>query len=139
MKSGRHLDYRAIVFAPVAAFLVSLFLAALAGLFLGFFGSIFIDDPENTSILFDLVFLAAFVLPAYVFCGYLAARIAGTRTITHAAIAGAVFLAANIGMVFIGMAFSADPDEPLAWFGWTDAVCYLSVIPLAILGGKFAS
>ena len=130
MAIEQRFDYRAIFLALVAAFVVSLILAVLAGLFLGFFGSAFIDDSESTSVFFDLGFLTVFVLPAYICCGYLAARMAASRHLVHATIAGAVFLLANIAM-----AFPSDPDDPIAW---TDAFCYLSAIPLAVLGGKLA-
>lgn len=122
------IEVRSVLLAPLLAFLASMILAVLAGLFLGFFGGLFIQDPEETSTLFDMAFIAVFVLPAYVICGLSASLLASSRPLAHAAIAGFLYLVATLAM-----SFPSDPEDP---FGWSDALCFVSIVPLSLLGAK---
>lgn len=113
--------------APLFAFAASILLALCAGLFLGLFGSFFIQDTEP-SILFEIVFVSVFVLPAYVVCGIAVSFFARTSLIVHATIAGAVYLIANLA---ISHPFA--PDDP---FSWTDALSFIAIVPLTMIGAK---
>ncbi|MFN7289879.1 MAG: hypothetical protein ACK5YR_09095 [Pirellula sp.] len=121
------IEIRPVVLAPLLAFVASILLALFAGLFLGLFGSFFVQDTETT-ILFEIAFVTVFVLPAYVFCGIAASFLARTRPLVHATIAGFVYLIANLAM-----SFPSDPEDP---FGLSDALCFISIVPLAMLGAK---
>jgi peptidoglycan/LPS O-acetylase OafA/YrhL len=121
---------RALVVAPIAGFAAALILAVFAGLFLGFFGSAFVDDPNDTSVIFDLLFVTAFVFPAYLVCGFVAAKLAETRPLFHATIAGILLLGVNFGSAFL-----FPDDDP---FQWIHALCYILTVPLVLLGGKLA-
>jgi len=125
------INVRAILLAPLAAFAASLALAFCAGLFLFAVALAFDGGPDPDSIAFTFVFLALFVLPTYVLCGYIASRMAETNWLTHAGIASVIFLIANVLM-----AFPFDPDEPISA---SDVLCYASIVPLGLFGGFIAT
>lgn len=122
------IEIRPLLIAPVLAFVFAMLLAILAGLFLGLFGGIFITDADETTILFDIAFIALFVLPAYVLCGVIASLLATARPHFHAALAGFVYLLASLAM-----ALPSNPEDP---FGWSDAICFAAIVPLSLLGAK---
>ena len=130
MTTTAKFNVRAVLIAPLSALIASLALAFCSGIFLFNVAFAFGGAPGADSIIFTILFRALFVLPAYVLCGYIAARMAGTRPLVHAAIAAAILLFANALMVF--------PLNPFA-LSWTDVLCYVSIVPLGLVGGFLAA
>ncbi|MEM8672237.1 MAG: hypothetical protein AAGG48_32280 [Planctomycetota bacterium] len=130
ISAGTAISVRAVLLAPLAAFVVSLVLGAMAGIFIALFGGALSDGNGETTIVFDAIFFPSFVWLPFLLCGYLAGRIAQSRHLTHAVYAGCVYLCASIAM-----SLPWDANEP---YFWTHVLSYALIIPLAALGGKLA-
>lgn len=126
MEDSLRLNARAVLLAPLGAFLASLVLAFCAGLLLFAVALAFDGGPSPDSVAFTLLFLGLFVMPPYVLCGYLASWMAQDKPLVHAGIAGLIFLVANILM-----ALPFDDADPMSW---SDILCYASIVPLGLVG-----
>lgn len=124
------LALRAVLLSPVATFVISLVLAAMAGIFIALFGAALSDANGESTIIFDAIFMPTFVWLPYLLCGYLAGRIAGFRHVFHALCAGCVYLVASVGM-------SLPWDLSDSHF-WTHMTSFALIIPLALIGGKLS-
>ncbi|TWU48872.1 hypothetical protein Poly51_47760 [Rubripirellula tenax] len=121
---------RSVLLASVATFVIALFCAALAGIFIVIFGPSLSNAEGDATLLFDAIFFPAFVWLPFLLCGYIAGRIAGRNHVAHGLYAGCVYLVVNIAMS-IPWRF----DNP---YFWTHVLSCVLIVPLALLGGKLA-
>jgi hypothetical protein len=130
MTKNRSVDYKAVILAPLLAFAFSMLLAIAAGIFLALFGGFFLGEADESSPVFDFIFVGLFVMPAYVVCGFIAAKLASSRFLLHALIAGTLLLIANVALTMFG-----DAEDPVSLL---DAICFASIVPLSVLGSRLA-
>jgi hypothetical protein len=125
-QSRNAISVRAVLLAPLAAFVISIVLGAMAGIFIALFAGTLSDGNGETTIVFDAIFFPAFVWLPFLLCGYFAGRMAHSHRVTHALYAGCVYLCANVAM-----SLPWDTQEP---YFWTHMLNYALIIPLAALG-----